>query len=34
MGGGGCGFCGDGEWWVVKVDMRERERERERENSF
>ena len=34
MGGGGCGFYGDGKWWVVKVDIRsdkERERERERE---
>ena len=34
MGGGGCGFYGDGKWWVVKVDIRsdkERERERGRE---
>ena len=32
----GCGFCGDGEWWVVRVDIkskREREREREREGK-
>ena len=30
----GCRFFGDGEWWVVRVDIRidkERERERERE---
>ena len=32
MGGGGCGFYGDGKWWVVKVDIRsDKERERERE---
>ena len=36
MGGGGCGFYGDGKWWVMKVDIRsdkEREREREREGE-
>ena len=32
----GCRFFGDGEWWVVRVDIRidkEREREREREGG-
>ena len=34
MGRGGCGFYGDGKWWVVKVDIRsDKERERERERG-